>query len=494
MSRRGTFKPPLPTAARIERARQGSSLFRGAQAPAGRPDAKPRETGDDIERSDFRLASEHTAPKQIWSLPPRANSTAMSRRTSQPTITREDLLPTQRIMTVPAEVGSTSEPVRTKHRGQPTTFQDPSVQHRGATSTHLNESLADADPLEQWSSFDPSDADSTPSSPEGLSKAEVSVRPPKAGLTTDALEKVEDHIPPRFQSLFPYPFNRMQSKVLPSTLRSDENVVVSAPTGSGKTAVLEMAMCRLFETTGKSQSRQAVKVIYLAPAKALCQERYTDWSTRFGSLGIKVKMWTGDVEGELSQLAHADVITTTPGNRLLIILLSSFVPPLTTHITLHRRRAEKWHSTTKKWRDEHESVVASSVGLVLIDECHHIGDSSRGATLEAVVSRIKTMHQADLSRVRFVAVSATIPNLEDCANWLGSGYPKPAAKFEFSADYRPVSSCLCCALHAITVSRRWLQMAMTSLILSHVNMNNLGASQCDGTGSSKQPKQQHVYV
>lgn len=41
--------------------------------------------------------------------------------------------------------------------------------------------------------------------------------------------------------------------------------------------------------------------------------------------------------------------------------------------------------------------------------------------LEAVVSRMKTMHESDLSKVRFVAVSATIPNLVDVANWLGSG-------------------------------------------------------------------------
>jgi ATP-dependent DNA helicase HFM1/MER3 len=87
-------------------------------------------------------------------------------------------------------------------------------------------------------------------------------------------------------------------------------------------------------------------------------------------------------------------------------------------------------------------VVASSVGLVLIDECHHIGDDSRGAILEAVISRMKTIHQGDLSKIRFVAVSATIPNLEDCARWLGSGYSQPATMFDFGAEYRPVR--LCC--------------------------------------------------
>jgi hypothetical protein len=45
--------------------------------------------------------------------------------------------------------------------------------------------------------------------------------------------------------------------------------------------------------------------------------------------------------------------------------------------------------------------------------------------LEAVVSRMKTVHEKDLSRIRFVAVSATIPNLVDIATWLGSGYVAP---------------------------------------------------------------------
>lgn len=60
----------------------------------------------------------------------------------------------------------------------------------------------------------------------------------------------------------------------------------------------------------------------------------------------------------------------------------------------------------------------SDIALLLIDEVHLLNDP-RGAVLEAIVSRIKMlarkpeMKMSSLSHVRFLAVSATIPNIED---------------------------------------------------------------------------------
>lgn len=63
------------------------------------------------------------------------------------------------------------------------------------------------------------------------------------------------------------------------------------------------------------------------------------------------------------------------------------------------------------------------VKLFLIDEIHLLNEESRGATLEAIVSRMKTIEKSSVcenfNRIRFVAVSATIPNIEDLANWMG---------------------------------------------------------------------------
>jgi len=86
---------------------------------------------------------------------------------------------------------------------------------------------------------------------------------------------------------------------------------------------------------------------------------------------------------------------------------------------------EKWDSMTRKWRD-HKSLV-QLVRLFLIDEVHQLNDESRGPTMEAIVSRMKTVRASlsweegggnstgehSSSVLRFIAVSATIPNISD---------------------------------------------------------------------------------
>lgn len=75
---------------------------------------------------------------------------------------------------------------------------------------------------------------------------------------------------------------------------------------------------------------------------------------------------------------------------------------------------------TRKWRD-HKSLV-QLVRLFLIDEVHQLNDEVRGPTVEAIVSRMKTIRAAagegggvegGRGGLRFIAVSATIPNITD---------------------------------------------------------------------------------
>lgn len=76
---------------------------------------------------------------------------------------------------------------------------------------------------------------------------------------------------------------------------------------------------------------------------------------------------------------------------------------------------------TRKWRD-YKSLV-QLVRLFLIDEVHQLNDESRGPTIEAIVSRMKTIQAAVVwegqgegvarNKLRFIAISATIPNISD---------------------------------------------------------------------------------
>jgi ATP-dependent DNA helicase HFM1/MER3 len=206
----------------------------------------------------------------------------------------------------------------------------------------------------------------------------------------------------RFRSFFPFPnFNAVQSKCFQAVYESDKNFVLSSPTGSGKTAILELAICRLLQ----SHPTTDFKVIYQGPTKALCNERKRDWQAKFSNLGLKVYEFTGDSDNnELAEVRDASIIVTTP---------------------------EKWDSMTRKWKDNQK--LMQIVKLFLIDEVHMLRDE-RGAVLEAVVSRMKSMG----SNVRFIALSATVPNAEDVAAWLCDKTGVHATLERFGDQFRPV--------------------------------------------------------
>ncbi|KAK2784145.1 Sec63 [Onygenales sp. PD_12] len=212
-------------------------------------------------------------------------------------------------------------------------------------------------------------------------------------------------LPDRLRSVFSFPvFNAIQSKSFPHIYQGDNNFVLSSPTGSGKTVIMELAICRLVTTIKDFQ----FKVVYQAPTKSLCSERFRDWQTKFSPLDLQCAELTGDTDhAQLRNVQNASIIITTP---------------------------EKWDSMTRKWKDH--SRLMQLVKLFLIDEVHILKEA-RGATLEAVVSRMKSVQ----SNVRFVALSATVPNSEDIAAWLGkdpTNQHLPAHRERFGEEFRPV--------------------------------------------------------
>jgi ATP-dependent DNA helicase HFM1/MER3 len=233
-------------------------------------------------------------------------------------------------------------------------------------------------------------------------RPQLSDNPP----SVKGIQLVSPHeLPDRFRQVFPYElFNAVQSKCFEPVYKTSDNVVVAAPTGSGKTAILELAICKLVKEFGSEQ----FKIVYQAPTKSLCSERARDWEKKFSHLNLPCAELTGDTDNsEMRKVGNAAIIVTTP---------------------------EKWDSITRKWKD-HVKLL-QLVKLVLIDEVHILKDP-RGATLEAVVSRMKSIG----ANVRFVALSATVPNSEDIATWLGKDHTNghlPAHRETFGEEFRPV--------------------------------------------------------
>ncbi|EGN95664.1 hypothetical protein SERLA73DRAFT_76746 [Serpula lacrymans var. lacrymans S7.3] len=220
--------------------------------------------------------------------------------------------------------------------------------------------------------------------------------------------KPVSELPDMYRSIFKFGvFNAVQSTCLDTILHSDENVIISAPTGSGKTVLFELAIIRM--VSASFPTAKTARCVYVAPTKALCTEKYQEWVNKFGGLGIKCSELTGDTvhfgKSAWGDAKNAQIIVTT---------------------------GEKWDSLTRNW--DEQSRILSQIQLFLVDEVHILNES-RGSTLEVVVSRMK----ARGSGVRFVLVSATVPNIEDVASWIGSlkSDCQPAKIYQFGEEFRP---------------------------------------------------------
>uniref|UniRef100_A0A8D0D4F2 U5 small nuclear ribonucleoprotein 200 kDa helicase n=1 Tax=Sander lucioperca TaxID=283035 RepID=A0A8D0D4F2_SANLU len=202
--------------------------------------------------------------------------------------------------------------------------------------------------------------------------------------------------------------NRIQSKLYKTTLETDENLLVCAPTGAGKTNVALMAMLR---EIGKHINLDGTinvddfKIIYIAPMRSLVQEMVGSFSKRLASYGITVSELTGDHQLCKEEINATQIIVCTP---------------------------EKWDIITRKGG---ERTYTQLVRLIIIDEIHLLHDD-RGPVLESLVAR--TIRNVELTQedVRLLGLSATLPNYEDVATCLRVDPAK--GLFYFDNSFRPV--------------------------------------------------------
>ncbi|KAK3630927.1 Pre-mRNA-splicing helicase BRR2 [Elasticomyces elasticus] len=202
--------------------------------------------------------------------------------------------------------------------------------------------------------------------------------------------------------------NRIQTRCFPPAFEDDGNMLICAPTGSGKTNV---AMLTMLREIGKHRNPETgeinldeFKIIYIAPLKALVQEQVGNFGKRLEAYGIQVSELTGDRQLTKQQIADTNVIVTTP---------------------------EKWDVITRKATD---TSYTNLVRLICIDEIHLLHDD-RGPVLESIVSRTIRRQEQTGVPVRIVGLSATLPNYRDVAAFLRADPVKGV--FHFDGSYRP---------------------------------------------------------
>ncbi|KAF9055071.1 Sec63-domain-containing protein [Hymenopellis radicata] len=209
--------------------------------------------------------------------------------------------------------------------------------------------------------------------------------------------------------------NRIQSIVYPTAYGSNENLLICAPTGAGKTDVAMMAILRVLDqhrtNTGdlnisSTINRDSFKIIYVAPMKALASEIVRKLSKRLKWLAIQVKELTGDMQLTKAEIAQTQIIVTTP---------------------------EKWDVVTRKPTGEGE--LSSLLKLLIIDEVHLLNEE-RGAVIETIVARTLRQVESSQSVIRIVGLSATLPNYIDVAEFLSVS--RHTGLFYFDSSFRPV--------------------------------------------------------
>lgn len=252
--------------------------------------------------------------------------------------------------------------------------------------------------------------------PEGSTKRtfkgyeEIHVPPPKKRNEPDDALIPITNMPEWARSPFSTAksLNKIQSKCFPCAFEDDGNMLVCAPTGSGKTNV---AMLTILRELGKNRDPStgeidldAFKIVYIAPLKALVQEQVGNFGKRLETYGIRVSELTGDRQLTKQQIAETQIIVTTP---------------------------EKWDVITRKATD---LSYTNLVRLIIIDEIHLLHDE-RGPVLESIVARTIRKTEQTGEPVRLVGLSATLPNYRDVASFLRIENDK--GLFHFDGSFRP---------------------------------------------------------
>ena len=163
-----------------------------------------------------------------------------------------------------------------------------------------------------------------------------------------------------------------QELAIEKGLLSGKNLLVAAPTASGKTLIAEIACMNAIISKG-------MKAVYIAPMRALVNEKYSEFKSAYPYIKTAISM--GDLDSSDQWLADYEMIFVS---------------------------TEKFDSLMR-----HGINWIAEVGCIVFDEIHLLADMERGPTLELLMTKLSNTSSAQL-----LALSATIGNANELADWL----------------------------------------------------------------------------
>ena len=166
---------------------------------------------------------------------------------------------------------------------------------------------------------------------------------------------------------FPYKLDAFQQEGI-YRIYKNENVLITAHTGSGKTVLAIYAIAHCL--------KHNKKVIYTSPTKSLSNQKYAEFIEKFDSVGIM----TGDIK--MNPDAQCVIMTTEILRNIL-------------------------------YKQSSNLIDIKDVGAVIFDEVHYINDSDRGKVWEECIVLLP-------KEITLVMLSATIDKPEIFAGWIGN--------------------------------------------------------------------------
>ena len=166
----------------------------------------------------------------------------------------------------------------------------------------------------------------------------------------------------RFRSRYSFPLDDFQVEAI-RAIEAGQSVIVSAPTGAGKTLVAEFAI-HAAVAAGR-------RLAYTTPLKALSNQKFADFTREFGA--DRVGILTGDVKVN----PHASILVMT----------------------------------TEILRNALYGSGLDGLAYIVLDECHYMGDEGRGTVWEEIIV-------AAPPDVVLVGLSATVANVKEIADWI----------------------------------------------------------------------------
>jgi replicative superfamily II helicase len=200
---------------------------------------------------------------------------------------------------------------------------------------------------------------------------------------------------------FPFEkFNPVQSRIF-EIFKEDCNVVIAAQTSAGKTICSEIIMAQEIRERGG-------KAMYLAPLRALAKEKIDDWTDEkhhFADLNLSI--CTGDyvlTDKRKKELEDSNIIIMT---------------------------SEMLNSKCRNYKSESNDWL-KQVGTIVVDESHLLTVPSRGDHLEVGLMKFTKI----APNCRIVFLSATMPNVNEIAEWVCNILTKRKT-FLINSKYRP---------------------------------------------------------